>query len=133
MSMRTRSFNLGAGKLRIRGHLLSVEEVGGLVPVNPHASKVITQEVVKRISGEERQAVRNPVCLIWRVVEVRLGSPPQVADGLCALLIRSGPNSQRDTVKCVGGILLEDEGVVYAVRLAASSADFNIVWETSLM
>ena len=35
------------------GHLLGVEEVGGLVPVNPHPSKIITQEVVKRISGKE--------------------------------------------------------------------------------
>ena len=69
--------------------LLSVEEVGGLIPVNPHASKVIAQKVVKRISGKEGQAVWDPICLICRVVEIGFGPSSQVSDRLRALLICS--------------------------------------------
>jgi hypothetical protein len=28
-----------------------VEEVGGLVPVNPHATEVVAKEIVQRVSG----------------------------------------------------------------------------------
>jgi hypothetical protein len=35
------------------GNLLSVEQVGGLVPVNPHTSQIISEEVVKRVTGKE--------------------------------------------------------------------------------
>jgi hypothetical protein len=113
-------------------NLLSVEEVGRLIPVDPHASEVITQEVVKRVSGEEGQAIRNPICLIWRVIEIRFGPPSQIANGLCTFLIRSGPNSQSDTIEGVRRVLLKNERVVYTVRLAATSANLNIVWETGL-
>jgi hypothetical protein len=109
-----------------------VEEVGGLVPVDPHPPKVITQEIVKRISGKEGQAVWNPVRLVWRIVEIRLGPSSQVADSLCALLVCIGPNSERNTIKGVGRVLLEDKGMVHAVRLASSSANFNIVREAGL-
>jgi hypothetical protein len=109
-----------------------MKKVGGLIPVDPHTSKVITQEVVERISGKEGQAVWDPICLVWRVVEIGFSPPSQIAYCLCALLIRSGPNSERNAVKGVGGILLEDKRVVYAVRLAASSANFNVMRETSL-
>lgn len=66
-----------------------MEQVGSLVPVNPHAPEVITQQVVEWVPGEEGQAVRNPVCLIGVVVEVRLRPLPQVADSFGALLVGS--------------------------------------------
>lgn len=66
-----------------------MEQVCGLVPMNPHAPEVVTQQVVEWISGEEGQAVRNPVCLIGVVIEVGLRPLPQIADSLGALLIGS--------------------------------------------
>jgi hypothetical protein len=47
-----------------------MEKVCGLVPVDPHPSKIIAQKVVKRIPGKERQAVWDPISLISGIVEV---------------------------------------------------------------
>lgn len=69
------------------GDLLGVEEVGGLVPVNPHATEVVSQQVVEWVSREEGQAVWNPICLVTILVEVGLSPPAQVSDGLGALVI----------------------------------------------
>ena len=115
------------------GDLFSVEQVGCFVPVDPHASKVITQQVVERVSRQETQAVRDPVGLVGRVVEIRLCLLAQIPDGLCTLLICSGPDTEGNSVQGVRGVLLQDEGVVNAMGLALACAYFNIVRETSLL
>ena len=110
-----------------------MEEVSGLVPVDPHATEVVAQQVVEWISREEGQAVWNPICLVTILVKVGLGPLAQVSDGLSTLVISSGPNAKRNAVKSVGRVLLEDEGVVDAVWLAAACADLDVVWETCLV
>jgi hypothetical protein len=35
------------------GNLLCMKKIGSFVPVDPHASQVVTQEVVERVSGQE--------------------------------------------------------------------------------
>jgi hypothetical protein len=100
--------------------------------VNPHTTEVVTQKVVERISRKEGKAVWDPVRLIGVVVKVGLGSLPQVANGLGSLVISSRPHAQRDTVESLGRILLQNEGVVDAVRLAATGANLNIVREACL-
>lgn len=77
------------GKAQNPRDLLGMEQVGSLVPVNPHAPEVVTQQVVEWVPGEEGQAVWNPVCLISVVVEVGLGPLPEVADSFGALLVGS--------------------------------------------
>ena len=111
------------------GDLLGVEQVGGLVPVDPHATEVVTQQIVEGIPGEEAQAVRNPVGLVRVIIEVRLRLLAQLADCLCALLVGTGPNAQRDTVQSVRRVLLQDERVVCTVRLALAGTDLHVVRE----
>jgi hypothetical protein len=101
--------------------------------VNPHSPEVITQQVVQRVAGEEAQAVRDPVSLVRVVIKVGLGLLAQFADGLGTLLVGTGPNAQRDTVQSVRRILLENEGVVGAVRLALAGANLDIVGEACLV
>lgn len=112
--------------------LLSMEKVGCLVPMNPHASEVVAEQIVEGISREERQAVWDPVRLIRVIVEVGFGALPEVADCFGSLLVGSGPHAQANTVQRLGRVLLENKGMVNAVRLAASGADLYIVGETSL-
>jgi hypothetical protein len=88
---------------------LGVEEVGGLVPVDPHATEVVAKKVVKGISRKEAQAVGDPVCLAGVVVVVGLCASSQLADCLGTLLVCARPDAEGDTVKSVGGVLLEDE------------------------
>lgn len=83
-----------------------MEQICGLVPVYPHATKVVTQEVVERVSRQERKTVWDPVCLIGRIVEIGLGSPPQIANGLGAFLISPRPNTERNTIQSMRRILL---------------------------
>lgn len=123
----------GGGEAQNARDFLGVEKVGGLVPVNPHPSEVIAQEVVQGIPGKEAQAVRNPVGLVRVVVEVGLSLLAQFTNGLGALLVGTGPDAQRDTVQGVRRILLENKGVVGAVRLALASANLDIVGETGLI
>ena len=78
-----------------------MEEVGGFVPVDPHATKVVAKEVVKRISRKETQAVRDPVCLARALVVVGLGAFSQLANCLGTLLVCAGPDTKSDTVKSV--------------------------------
>lgn len=112
--------------------LLGVEEVGGLVPVDPHAAQVVAEQVVEGVSREEGQAVWDPVCLVGGVIKVGLGPLAEVPDGLGALLVSPRPDSERNTVEGVGGVLLQDERVVHAMRLASSSANLHIMREASL-
>ena len=114
------------------GDFLGMEEVGGLIPVNPHATEVVAQQVVERVSREEGQAVWNPICLVTILVKVGFGPLAQVSDGFGTLVISSRPNAKCNAVKGVCRVLLEDERVVDAVWLAAACADLNIVWETCL-
>jgi len=109
-----------------------VEQVGGLIPVNPHTSKIISQKVIQRVARQERQAVGNPVSLIRVVIVVALRPLAKLTDCLGPLLIGSRPNAQADTIQCVGRILLKNKGMVNAVRLASACADLNIMGETSL-
>lgn len=113
--------------------LLGVEQVSSLVPVNPHTTEVITQQVVQRIAGEEAQAVRDPIGLVWVIIKVGLGLLAQFPNGLGALLIGTGPDAQRDTIQRVRRILLENKGVVGTVRLALASANLDIVGEACLI
>jgi hypothetical protein len=50
-----------------------VEQIGGFVPMNPHATKVISKKIIKGIARQETQAVGDPVSLIGVVVVVGLG------------------------------------------------------------
>jgi hypothetical protein len=120
----------GSGETKNARDLLSVEEVGGFVPVDPHATEIVAEQVVKRVSRKETQTVRNPVCLAGSVVVIGLGTLPQFADGFSALLICARPNTKSDTVESVRRILLEDECMVDTVRLHGTSTDFNVVRET---
>ena len=109
-----------------------MEEVGGLVPVDPHTTEVVTEEVVERVSGEERETVRDPVCLVAILVEVRFSPLAKVSNRLSTLIISSRPDSQCNAVKCMRRVLLKDERVVNAMWLTAARANLNIVWETCL-
>ena len=72
------------------GDLLCMEEVGGLVPMDPHPAKVVAQQVVQGVAREEAQAVRDPVVVVGIVVEVRLLRPsPQFADRFGPFFVRS--------------------------------------------
>lgn len=121
-----------SGETEDARHLLSVEQVSGLVPVDPHASKVIAKEVVEGVSRKERQAVGDPVGLVGVVVKVRLRTSSEITNRLSSLLVGARPDAKADTVKGVRRVLLEDEGMVNAVRLATTSANLDIVREASL-
>jgi hypothetical protein len=101
--------------------------------VNPHPSEIIAQQIVQGITGKEAQAIGDPVGLVRVVIKVGLGLLAQFTDGLGTLLVGTGPDAQRNTVQSVRRILLEDKGVVGAVRLALASANLDIVGEASLM
>lgn len=101
--------------------------------MDPHTTQVVTKKVVQGVSRQEAEAVRNPIGLIGCIKVVRFRSFPQVTNRLGPFLISSGPDTKSDTIKSVGSILLEDEGVVDAVRLALASADFDIMRKASLL
>lgn len=101
--------------------------------MNPHTPEVVTQQVVQGVPGEETQAVGNPVGLIGIVVVIRLRLLSQFPNSLSSLLISARPDSQGDTIESMGGILLEDEGMVNAVRLALAGANLDIVREACLL
>src|ERR1700760_3193566 len=109
-----------------------MEKIGGLVPVDPYSTEIITKQVVERIARKEAQAIWNPVCLITRVIEIWLCSLSEVPNGLSAFLVCSRPNSESNSIEGMTGVLLEDVSVVDAVWLASTSADLNVVWETRL-
>jgi hypothetical protein len=109
-----------------------MEQVSSLVPVNPHATQVIAQKVVQRVTGEEGQAVRDPVGLFRVVIVVGFGPLSQIPDGFGSLLVSPRPDAQANTVQGVRRVLLEDERMVSAVGLVPASTDFHIVRETSL-
>jgi len=113
-------------------YLLGVEEVGGLVPVNPHTAEIIAEQVVQRITRQEAQAVWNPVSLVRRIVIVLFSLLAKLADSVGSLLIGARPDTESNTVESVCRILLEDESVVNAVWLASAGADLDVVRETGL-
>lgn len=78
-----------------------MEEVGGLVPMNPHAPEVVTQQVVQGVSGEEAQTIGDPVGLVGVVVEVRLGLLAQFPDGFRAFLVGARPHPEGNAVQGV--------------------------------
>jgi hypothetical protein len=100
--------------------------------VNPHSSEVVAQKVVERIPGEETQAVRYPVCLIGDISVIRLGLPAELTNGLSSLLISSRPDAQSNAIESMLRVLLKNEGVMNTVRLAAPSADLDIMGEAGL-
>lgn len=79
----------GRGEAQDPRNLLSMEQVGSLVPVNPHSPEVVTQQVVEWVPGEEGKTVRDPICLIGVVIEVGLRPLPQIANGFGTLLVGS--------------------------------------------
>jgi hypothetical protein len=112
--------------------LLSVEQVGSLVPVDPHPTQVVAKKIVQRVARQEAQAVRDPVGLAGSVEVVRFSALAKVTNGLRALVISTRPDAKGDTVQCVRRVLLEDECVMDTVRLACTSADLNIMREACL-
>jgi hypothetical protein len=109
-----------------------MEEVGGLVPMDPHTAKVVTKKVVERVSRQETQTVWNPISVVGAIIKVTFGAASKVADGVCALLVGTRPDSERDTIKGVGGVLLEDKRVVDTVWLSSTDTDFDIVGKAGL-
>ena len=83
-------------------HLLGVEEVRRLVPVDPHSAKVVTEQIVEWVSREEGKTIGDPVCLVGRIVEVRLGPLAKVPYSLGTLLIGPRPDAERNTVQSMG-------------------------------
>lgn len=75
-----------------------MEQVGSLVPVDPHSTEIVTQKIVEGVAGQETEAVRDPVRLIGVVVEVGLGLLAQFADGVGALLIGTRPYLEGNAV-----------------------------------
>jgi hypothetical protein len=73
--------------------LLGMEQVGSLIPVNPHSSEVVAKKIVERIPREEAQAVRDPVCLVGSVSIVGLGLSAELTNGLSTLLVSSRPDA----------------------------------------
>lgn len=149
MSIRTRSFNRGAGKLKIREtslkpsqHLsspifayiysLSMEKVGCLVPMNPHPPQVVTQQIEQWVTRQEAQRVWYPICLFRIIKIIRLIAFPEFPDRLRTLVIRPRPNPERDAVECMRRVLLQHKCMVDAVRLCSSGADLNVVRKAGL-
>ena len=64
-----------------------MEEIGCFVPVDPHASEIVTEQVVEWVPREEAEAVWNPVSLASRVVVVGLCTLAQFTDGICTFLV----------------------------------------------
>jgi len=69
--------------------LFGVEKIRSLVPVDPHPSKVVSEKVVYGVSGEERQTVWDPVCLVWVVIVIGLSTLSQISNRLGSLLVGS--------------------------------------------
>jgi hypothetical protein len=149
MSIRTRSLSRGAGKLKIREtslhchqrvhfqrqnlpHILGMEKVSSLIPVNPHSSQVITQQVEERVARQKAERIRNPVRLVRRVVVIRLISLSQLANRLCSLIIRSRPNPQGNSIKRMRRVLLQNKSMVNTMRLCATGTNLDIMRKTSL-
>ena len=78
-----------------------MEKIGGLVPVNPHSTKIISKKIVKRITGKETQAIRNPICFVPRVIEIWLCSLSEIANSLSTFLVSPRPNSEGNAVESV--------------------------------
>jgi hypothetical protein len=112
--------------------LLGMEQVGGLIPMDPHATEIVSKKVVERVAREEAQAVWDPVCFVGLLVVAILSALPEIPDGLSTLLVGARPDTESDAIESVAGVLLEDEGVVDAVRLASAGADFDVVGEARL-
>lgn len=113
-------------------YLLGVEKIGSLVPVHPHTSKVVAQKVVERIPREKAQAVRNPISLVRDIMVIRLRLSSKLPNGFGTPLVCSGPHAECNTVERVLRILLQDKRMVQALRLAATSDEFDVVGETGL-
>lgn len=109
-----------------------MEQIGGLVPVNPHSSQVVAEQVIQWVAGQEAQAVWDPVGFVGYISEVGFSLSSQVANGLSALLVSSRPDSQSNAIEGMLRVLLQYKGMVNTVWLAASCTDFNIVRETCL-
>lgn len=109
-----------------------MKEIGCLVPVDPHAAKIVAQKVVKRVARQETQTVGNPVSLARGIKVIRFCAPTEIPDGLCTLVVGTRPDTKSNAVQCVGRVLLKNKRVVHAVRLAAASADLNIMGEARL-
>lgn len=90
-----------SGEAEDAGDFFSVEQIGGLVPMNPHAPEIVAQQVVKGISREEAETVGDPVGLIGVVVEILLRLLAELSDGLCTLVVRAGPDTKRNAVEGV--------------------------------
>ena len=70
-----------------------MEQIRGLVPVDPHATEIVSQKVVQRVSRKKAEAVWNPIGLAWHIVIIRLGTLSEIADRLGALLVCSRPDA----------------------------------------
>jgi hypothetical protein len=112
--------------------LLRVEEVRSLVPVNPHSSKIVTKKVVERITRDEAQAVRYPICFVRDIMIVRLCLSSKFTDSIGTPLICSRPYAECNAVEGVLRILLQDERMVQTLGLTSSRDKLDIMWKASL-
>ena len=79
-------------------YFLGVEKICSLVPVNPHASKIIAEKVIKWVSRKKTQTVWNPVGFIARVIEIGLCTFSEITDSLCTLFICARPDPKSNSV-----------------------------------
>lgn len=109
-----------------------MEEIGCLVPVDPHTAKIVAKQVVKRVARKEAQTVWNPVSVVGRVVVILFGLLTEVPNSISSLLVSARPDAESNAVESVCRILLQDKGVVDTVWLAGPGADLDVVRETGL-
>ena len=114
------------------GNFFGMEQIGGLVPVNPHASKVVAQEIVEGIPREETEAIRDPICFISHVVIVCFRLASEVSNRVSPLLIGARPDSKGNAIERVLGIVLKYKRVVQALRLASASDQLDVMREACL-
>lgn len=109
-----------------------MEQICGLVPMDPHAAQVVTQQVEQRVPRQKAECVRDPVGLIGIVEIVGLVPPPQLSDGLGTSIIGPRPDAQGDPVESVRRVLLKNKRMVDAVGLCPTGANLDVVGEASL-
>jgi hypothetical protein len=110
-----------------------MEQVGSLIPMDPHPPQIVAQQVEKRISGQEAKGIGNPVSFIRSIIIIRLIPFPQFPDGLGPLIICPGPNPQRNAIQGVRRILLQHKRVMDAVRLRPTCTYLYVMRKASLI
>ena len=109
-----------------------MEEVCGLIPMNPHAPQVIAQQVEQRVPRQKTERVRDPVRLVRRVIIIGFVPFAQFSDRLGPLIVCPRPHPKGNSIERMRGVLLQDKCVVNAVWLRASGTNLDIVGKACL-